>query len=198
MASTFSILVICRANIVRSYIAERLLASELEKVGLSDKTVAVTSRGTHAHQAVEMPEEVGQLVADLGGSPTAHQPTQLTTSDLESADLVLVAEETTHDDLFHLLPPTSPHAFTIIQFARLISEIDWDVLAPVKTASKTAPRAKVLREAVDHIDRYRGYLPPDDIATDIPDPAGQSHDVLVETAHTIHTHVRTIARWCSP
>jgi protein-tyrosine phosphatase len=197
MASPFSILAICRANIARSYVAERLLVSELEKVGLSDTTVTVSSRGTHVHPEVGIAEEIGELVTQRGGTITPHVPTQLTSSDLESADLVLVAEETTHNDLFHLLPSPSPHAFTLIQFARLISEIDWEAVAPVRKVAPRGTRPKILRESVEVIDRYRGYLPPDDISLDIPDPAGSSLQVLTETADTIHTHVRTVARWCS-
>jgi protein-tyrosine-phosphatase len=197
MVSPFSILTICRANIACSHIAERLLTAELESAGIHNDTVTVFSRGTHVDNSLDVPGEIGDLIAECGGDPRSHRPTQLTTSDLEAADLALVAEEATYNDVFYLLPVVSPHTFTMIQFAGLTSDIDWDTLAPVTRVSEASPRPTRLRESIDRIDRYRGYLPPDDISADIPDPAGHSLEVLTSTAKTIHRHTQTIAGWCA-
>jgi protein-tyrosine-phosphatase len=197
MVTPFAVLTVCRANIARSYFAERFLLAELSATGVSDEIVAVESRGTHVDPGQEIPEDIHQLVRQLGGEPGQHIPTQLVASDLERADVVLVAEDSTHDDFLHLLPTPAPHVFTLIQFARLVSELDWDTIAPMRKASSGVHRSAVLRDYVERISRYRDYLPPDGISGDIADPAGHTHDVLTQTAETIYAHARTIARWCA-
>lgn len=84
---------VCSGNICRSPIAERMLATEIEAVGLSDR-VRVTSAGTgHWHVGRPMDPRAAAVLAEHG-YPTGHTARQVD-SEVLGADL-LVALDAEH------------------------------------------------------------------------------------------------------
>jgi len=195
LSQVFSILAVCRANVARSYFAERFLVSALSDRGVSETEVAVSSRGTHVSPLVGSTPDIDLVLQGLRVTPRDHTPTQVTRADLEAAHLVLVAEEGLEDSLVDIFPASSNVTFTIRQFARLTSELEPGLLS-VSADDATKGRADTLKWHVSIFNRYRGYLHPNGESLDIADPAGQPRTVLEETAKAIQASADTIANWC--
>ncbi|MET0190029.1 MAG: low molecular weight protein-tyrosine-phosphatase [Pseudonocardia sediminis] len=82
---------VCSGNICRSPIAEKVLAAEVEALGLSDR-VRVTSAGTgNWHVGSPMDERSAQVLAEHGFD-TAHSARQVD-SEILSADLLVALDE---------------------------------------------------------------------------------------------------------
>lgn len=82
---------VCSGNICRSPIAEKVLAAEIEALGLSDR-VRVTSAGTgHWHIGAPMDERAARTLAEHGYD-TAHTARQVD-SEVLSADLLIALDE---------------------------------------------------------------------------------------------------------
>ncbi|RZT85319.1 protein-tyrosine phosphatase [Pseudonocardia sediminis] len=82
---------VCSGNICRSPIAEKVLAAEVEALGLSDR-VRVTSAGTgNWHVGSPMDERSAQILAEHGFD-TAHSARQVD-SEILSADLLVALDE---------------------------------------------------------------------------------------------------------
>jgi protein-tyrosine phosphatase len=187
---------VCRANVARSYFAERFLIAALEERGVSEADVAVSSRGTHVSPLVESAPDIDDILRSFGATPRQHTPAQLTRPDLQSADLILVAEGALEEALVDIFPGSSNITFTLVQFARLTTELDANVFARAPQSDKTGNHAITLRGRVTVLNRYRGYLVPGSESLDINDPAGQPRDVLAEAARTIQASTDAIANWC--
>jgi protein-tyrosine phosphatase len=195
LSELFSILAVCRANVARSYFAERFLVAALAERGVSETEITVSSRGTHVSRLVESTPDIDDVLQTLRVAPREHSPTQVSRADLESADLILVADENLEDSLVDIFPGSSDVTFTIRQFARLTTELEPGLLTHSSDETPEG-RAKELSRQVGIFNRYRGFLLPDAESLDIADPAGQARPVLEATARTIHASTETIANWC--
>lgn len=88
-----NVVFVCTGNICRSPIAEKMLAAEIEAVGLTDR-VRVSSAGTgHWHIGEPMDPRAAEVLAEHGYD-TAHRGRQVDSETL-AADL-LVAMDTAH------------------------------------------------------------------------------------------------------
>lgn len=82
---------VCSGNICRSPIAEKVLAAEVEALGLSDR-VRVSSAGTGSwHVGSPMDERAAQTLAEHG-YPTGHRACQVD-SEVLSADLLIALDD---------------------------------------------------------------------------------------------------------
>ncbi|GAA1383094.1 low molecular weight protein-tyrosine-phosphatase [Pseudonocardia kongjuensis] len=85
-----NVVFVCTGNICRSPIAEKMLAAEVEAVGLADR-VRVTSAGTgHWHIGQPMDERAAEVLTEHGFD-AAHQARQVD-SEMLAADLLVALD----------------------------------------------------------------------------------------------------------
>lgn len=192
----FTILVICRANVARSYMAEEFL-----KHGLQEKAVSaefrVLSRGTQVSGEQRVPEEVVEIVAHLDGRGRKHVPTQVRAIDLTDSDLILVAEKGMEEVLLDLNPASAKRTFSLIEFGRLVSDPLVDRVLPANSPAESAQRSLRLSQQIATLSNYRGYLTVSDEPEDIEDPAGKKVEALHATAKIVEKWSGVVADWCA-
>ena len=118
----FTILTVCTGNICRSPLAEQLLRRRLEEAG--HPAVRVVSAGTMAEDGAAMETESAELSVRYGGDPTEHRARYLTEAIVADADLVLTASREHRAAVVSLHPRANRYAFTLVEFARLLGEVD--------------------------------------------------------------------------
>lgn len=85
------ILFVCNANIVRSFMAERILKSKLMRSGLRD--VEVSSAGLLDMQGAEADETARRVLRDAGIDDEGHRSRVVTEEILQAADLIVTMEQ---------------------------------------------------------------------------------------------------------
>ncbi|HQV58051.1 MAG TPA: hypothetical protein PKV27_08560, partial [Ilumatobacteraceae bacterium] len=93
------ILVICTGNLCRSPLAHALLRDGLAQRGIN---AAVDSAGTGAPVGSRCDRRMRKAAKDLGCDMSEHRARQVTTADIDDADLVLVMNEEHLADLKRL------------------------------------------------------------------------------------------------
>jgi protein-tyrosine phosphatase len=89
---TYRILTVCTGNICRSPMAEYLLREAVADAGLEDR-IEVESAGTTGWEAGSpIDPRAGQLLAGRGIDARGHRARQVSTEDLDAADLVLALD----------------------------------------------------------------------------------------------------------
>jgi protein-tyrosine phosphatase len=114
----FSILAVCTGNICRSPAVERLLSSKL------GPTVTASSAGTHALVGHPISDPMARLLVDSGAEPASFQARRLSEQMLKEADLILAMTRAQRGLVVDLLPAAVRRAFTLREFARLLSLVD--------------------------------------------------------------------------
>ena len=126
----FTVLVVCRANVCRSPVAEVVMNRYLGDAGIND-VVAVYSAGTDVLPGDPMCK---QGVAWLGLSGAPRAAVALTASILAGADLVLAADRQARTACANLDPGCRPRLFTLNQAAVLAAAI---APAPAPASDRT-------------------------------------------------------------
>jgi protein-tyrosine phosphatase len=151
---SFSILVVCSANICRSPSATRGLRAGLAAAGVPEDVISVHSAGVAAADGWPMCEVSDALTSAALASAGAHTSRRLTAELAKEADLILVADRGHRTAVAKLAPTTRNRTFTIRQAARLATWLIGDSgvveVARLK-ASGTVPQ-----------------LPPDDVRLPVP------------------------------
>ncbi|MFD5213422.1 low molecular weight phosphatase family protein [Microbacterium sp. NPDC058345] len=114
-----TILFVCTGNICRSPMAEILLRTRLEPLG-----VRVHSAGTHGMVDREMDALSQELTVALGADPAlaaAHRARYLTEPMLNEADLILAMTREHRAHAVRMVPGIVRRAFTMREFARWAS-----------------------------------------------------------------------------
>ena len=183
---TMNILIVCTGNICRSPLAEKLLQARLTAAGIPS---IVTSAGTRAMVDRPMTAEAAFLATQYGAEPTPHAAQQLTADRIAAADLVLTATREHRGEVISLLPRANRYAYTLNQFARLVSEprvVEPSVVEPVETPT--------IANFLSEINATKGLaLPPecpDD--DDIEDPYRRSTEVYDRVGVVIDTAVSSV------
>jgi protein-tyrosine phosphatase len=114
----FSILAVCTGNVCRSPAAERLLANKL------GPTVIVSSAGTHALVGHPISDPMAALLTESGIEPDSFKARRLSENMLKEADLVLTMTRAQRGLVVELWPAAVRRAFTLREFARLLSLVD--------------------------------------------------------------------------
>lgn len=196
MKEPLRILFLCRANVVRSYLAAEFLRHELNN-RQGSPAVSVVSRGIRVSKGESVPPEVTDIVAALGGqAQSPHTPTQVNVADLNESHLVLVAEKGMGDVLLDMAPASAQRTFSLIEFGRMVTDHSVRAALPEAIGAEKPAAPMTLSEQVLMLNRYRGYLPVADEPEDIDDPAGKPRDALYATAHIIERWTKVIADWC--
>lgn len=91
------IMTVCLGNICRSPAAEAVLINRLEQAGLDH--VTVSSAGTADYHVGSRPHELSRAEGEARGYRFQTVGAQFTAADLESADLILVMDESNGEDV---------------------------------------------------------------------------------------------------
>ena len=176
----YTILCVCTGNVCRSPAAERLLAARL------GPRVAVASAGTIGlvGRAIEPP--MAAHLAALGLEDVGFAARRLTAADVSRADLVLGLTREHRAEAVELAPAAVRRAFTLLEFARLLGQIqphelpDGSVEDRLRTAVPlTAARRRMVTGPVD--------------ADDVVDPYRLAQEVYDQSFSAIRVAVDTIA-----
>jgi protein-tyrosine phosphatase len=166
------VLVLCRANVARSPLAEVMLAAA-ELPG-----VRVTSAGVRAREGYGAAEESRRLAAERGLDLSAHRSRAVTPGLIAGADLVLVMSESIRDIAAPLAPGAATKVFTFREFVRLTERVD-------PTASDRAPGADRLVWVRQQAHRARPIARHPDGPEDVADPMGRPWDRWEEMGRTV-------------
>lgn len=157
-AAPYTILCVCTGNICRSPAAERLLAARL------GPEVRVVSAGTIGLVGRGMEPEMAAHLGALGVPEVGFTARRLTAIDVREADLVLGLSREHRGAAVELVPAAVRRAFTLLEFARLVAEIEPDDLpdgSVVDRLTAVVPMATARRRRVgaadldDVVDPYR-------------------------------------------
>jgi protein-tyrosine phosphatase len=126
----FSILAVCTGNVCRSPAVERLLSSKLGPM------VSVRSAGTHALVGHPISEPMAALLRDSGVESGPFKARRVSEQMLKDADLILTMTSAQRGLVVELWPSAVRRAFTLREFARLLSWIDRSALLPGTPAER--------------------------------------------------------------
>ena len=189
--SPFTVLVVCTGNICRSPLAEQLIEARFTQAGIA---AVVHSAGTRALVAHAMTPEAASLSQQYGGDPAYHAARQLTSDLVAGADLVLTATREQRSEVVSLHPRASRYAYTLPQFARVLSAMLAEERPGESTTAHDPAAAETLRSILVDVAASRGLAPPpghpDD--DDIVDPYRRSQTVYDEAGRIIDRTVTEI------
>ncbi|WBB99657.1 MULTISPECIES: low molecular weight phosphatase family protein [unclassified Solwaraspora] len=116
----FTILFVCRANICRSPLAERLTRYAVQtRLGTDSDGVVVDSAGTEALTGQPMHPHTEQVLRERQADPDGFVSRQVDAAMLTGADLVLTASRRHRAYCVALAPAALTRTFTVRQFGRL-------------------------------------------------------------------------------
>jgi protein-tyrosine phosphatase len=155
----FTILAVCTGNVCRSPAVERLLANQL------GPAVSVSSAGTHALVGHPISEPMAALLQRIGVDPQPFEARRLSEQMLKEADLILPMTRAQRGFIVELWPAAVRRAFTLREFARLLTLVDPSALpsgttgdrlsAAIRLAAAERGRGRVSPEEDDVIDPFR-------------------------------------------
>ncbi|MFY1631817.1 low molecular weight phosphatase family protein [Solwaraspora sp. WMMB335] len=129
----FTILFVCRANICRSPMAERLARHAIAcRLGAQAEVFAVHSAGTHALADQPMHPHTERVLRERQADVAGFRSRLVGAGHLGSADLVLTASRRHRAHCVNLAPQAVARTFTVRQFGRLAGAV---VAAPVGTGA---------------------------------------------------------------
>jgi protein-tyrosine phosphatase len=179
------IMTVCSANLVRSVLAEHLLADRLER--LRPGAFRVSSSGLRAPDGAAAPAAVREIADAYGVDVTAHRSRRTHDRDLAGLDTVLTASSRQRDEIVFRRPALLSRSFTIREFARAVSPAPDGENDSVQDQWRRMVRAA-------HEDRWK-TVPSDIDSDDIPDPVGRSGpDAFVETERLVVSSVVSVLR----
>ena len=176
MSPSLTVLVVCRGNLCRSPLAERLFRLRTPK-----SRVLASSAGVDAAVGEPMDPLAADELIRLGGDPSGFVARQLTPSMALDADLVLTASRRIRSEVVMLVPSALKRTFTLLELAALLKEPPW--------TGSTEGLAATLAKASD----WRASVSPLGDALDVPDPIGRPPRVHREAADLIDAATELIA-----
>lgn len=122
MTETFSLLFVCMGNICRSPAAEGVMRALVEREGLGEQ-VCIRSAGTGGWHAGNLPDRRMRSAAENRGYLLQSRARQVTPSDLETHDLVLVMDEQNRQEI-RPFDPASRNSAKIRMFCEFCTDHD--------------------------------------------------------------------------
>jgi len=163
---SFTVLLVCTANKIRSPIAEFLLRQMLEqRWPEAAQRWLIESAGLHAHGGRAMDGTAHQILVERGLDPSHFSNRTLTAPIAHDADLILALTREHRGRVVQLEPPVLNRTFTLAQFGYL--------LAGAEPATPTDPVSAGF-DLVGRAAQARGRLPGRTAEDDIADPIGRS------------------------
>jgi protein-tyrosine phosphatase len=179
----FRILVVCTGNICRSPAAARLLGRTLSP----EQGFDVQSAGTRAVVGSPMPAPMVALLAQEGIPFADFAAQQLTPEMLRTAGLVLTMTRAHRATAAAMHPPVVTRAFTLREFAAILTHLDG--FPPTPGSSLVERAAEATRLASVHRTRSDPGQPTD---ADVVDPFGRSRAVYRTSFGQLRPAVETI------
>ena len=180
---SFSVLVVCLANVCRSPLGERLLAHRLEERGVGE-AFDVSSAGVRAMEGRAMSPQSAVELEVRGGSAEGFAPTQMS-REHRSSDLVLVATRELRSKVLEQFPGLMKRTFTVRELPALLDHL---AATDPGTLAEAASPADLVRLA----SARRNEISLGDDA-DVPDPIGRSDEVYAEVAVMLDDALTSLA-----
>lgn len=124
------ILFVCKANIVRSFAAERMLRKALREKKRSD--VDVSSAAVYDMNGASADSTAVQILKEMGFEADGHYSTFLTADIADEADMILVMEQSQKDYIFEKYPDTQEKVFLLRSFSKDTSHLHIADTADIK------------------------------------------------------------------
>lgn len=112
---TGTLLVVCRANLIRSPVAAGLLRRALD----ARTDVEVVSAGLRAEPGLPADEDAIALAAQVGVDLADHRSRPVTADLVAASALVVTMTEEQRSTLVRILPAAVPRTFTLLELVRL-------------------------------------------------------------------------------
>jgi len=177
------LLVVCRANLIRSPIATGLLRTTLQKAGCSE--LVVRSAGLQVAPGSTPPEAAMRAAEDQGIDLISHRASGVTASAVSCAALVLTMTEAQRAAVARLSPMATPRVFTLAELVRLTTVPD-------------APEEQTWRELAHWAHVRRPLVAPASEPEDVPDPIGRSERYLRVVVNDLVDLCRQVAARVTP
>jgi protein-tyrosine phosphatase len=177
------VLFVCSANLCRSVIAAEYARRAIANKPSSPLEWYVTSAGTDVGPNQGLPPKVAQAMKQLDVAPR-DQPLLVSEAYVQSADVILTAEQYHRAVIARRFPFAIRYTFTLLEFARLF-----------KAGRDASPNATVhdSNDLLTLARSGRGHVHGSDDTIDIPDPiAARSGKAVINCARTIEAAVATI------
>ena len=189
----FNVLTVCTGNICRSPIAEDLLRSRLQALGIQSN---VHSAGSSALVGRGMTPEAMKVAHRYGGAGENHEARQLTQELAASADLILTATREHRGAVVGLHPRAARYSFTLNQFARLVDPVLESGFLQSAALENSDGKSGRLRSFVAEVAATRGYFPPPEnlMDDDIEDPYRQPWEVYERVGARVDAGVGRVVR----
>ena len=153
-----TLLVVCRANLIRSPLAAGLLRASLKESGRTD--LAVRSAGLQAEPGAPQPEHTVRIAEERGVDLSRHRPVGVTEDLVSGASLVLTMTETQRAAIMRMSPTATARTFTLPELARLITR-------------REGADAHTWRDLARWAHVSRPLVAPAPDPEDVPDPVGR-------------------------
>lgn len=201
---TDGLLVLCRANLIRSPLAAAVLRARLDEHGRADLRVA--SAGLQIGPADVLPASAAEVALAHDVDLVAHRPQPVSAAQVRAAELVVTMTETQRAVVERLDRACLPRTFTLLELVRLLRAGTTGAgsgSAPGGTVNGTAsstlggaagrgfPRWSALARAAH---RARPLVPPADGTEDLPDPVGHPRRFQRQVADEIAASCAELAR----
>lgn len=174
---------VCTANQVRSPIAEQLMRNALT---FTDLPWVVTSAGTDAIDGGRLHDITARVLRERRLSDESWRTHRLRASTIAECDLILTASRENRSFVVRLVPRALSRTFTILQFSRLVTNIDSVVSARSPTAGA---------ELVTKANAVRNSLQPVSADVDeVVDPIGNGLRAFRRCADTIDRALTEVLR----
>jgi protein-tyrosine phosphatase len=163
------LLIVCRANLIRSPLAAALVRSQLQDVGRVD--LDVSSAGLHVVSDARAGSEASEVAMERGIDLSGHRPVQVVPEMLVQASLVVTMTEEQRAAAVRLARVAVPYTFSMPELVRLLSSRE---SPPARSWATLAQQAHAMRPFV------AGVPEPEDV----PDPVGRErhhHEVVADT-----------------
>ncbi|WP_299057099.1 hypothetical protein [uncultured Nocardioides sp.] len=169
-----TLLVVCRANLIRSPWAAGLLRQRLAAGG--GPTHEVASAGLHADEGARPDADTVALGGEWGLDLTTHVARPATAGVVAGASLVLTMTEEQRSGVVRLAPSLTGRTFTLLELVRLLAAEE--VSAPVTGG----PLDGCLADLATRAHRRRPLVAGAAAPEDVPDPVGRGTAELREVA----------------
>ena len=176
----YAILCVCTGNVCRSPAAQLMLAARL------GPSVTVASAGTLALVGRPIEPPMAVHLTAMGLQTGGFVARRLTAADIGAADLVLGLTRGHRAEAVELAPAVVRRTFTLLEFARLLSQIQPNELPRTSVADRLRTAAGLAAA------RRRMVVGPMD-ADDVVDPYRLAQEVYDQSFSAIRTAVDTIA-----
>lgn len=183
--AAFRVLMVCTANHCRSPIAQQLL-SQGAAARFGDDAWLVDSAGTDVRAPWPIHDHARAVLAERVPEVAPHHSTDLLPGAITSADLVLTASRHHRSSVVSMVPAAIGRTFTILQFARLCTQV-----APIVSADA----GELGRQLVINAKLARSSLQPVPVEfDDLADPMGRGIDEFRICADQVQVAIDSILR----